>query len=216
MRIANLSGRLALVVDGLAVDVERASTGRFPADPQAVYERWEEFRTWAAAADLPTGTAFDPADLGSPAPAPRQLLAIGLNYRDHASESGFTAPEGLPPVFTKFATSITGPVTDVTLPRAATPTGRSNSSPSSAPAPNTSPKPPPGATSPDSPPARTSPNASPSSPDPSPSSASASPTPASPPSAPGSSPPTSSTTRTTSNSAAPSTAKKSRRAAPAT
>ncbi|MEW5352606.1 fumarylacetoacetate hydrolase family protein [Streptomyces sp. 16-176A] len=116
MRIANLSGRLVLVVDGRAVDVEHASDGRFSADPQAVYERWEEFRSWAAAADLPAGTAFESADLGSPVPAPRQVLAIGLNYRDHAAESGFGAPEGLPPVFTKFATSITGPVTEVRLP----------------------------------------------------------------------------------------------------
>ncbi|MYX30235.1 fumarylacetoacetate hydrolase [Streptomyces sp. SID8381] len=116
MRIANLSGRLVLVVDGRAVDVEHASDGRFSADPQAVYERWEEFRSWAAAADLPAGTAFESADLGSPVPAPRQVLAIGLNYRDHAAESGFGAPEGLPPVFTKFATSITGPVTEVKLP----------------------------------------------------------------------------------------------------
>ena len=49
-------------------------------------------------------------------PAPRQLLAAGLNYRDHAGESGFEVPEGLPPVFTKFATSITGPVSMVRLP----------------------------------------------------------------------------------------------------
>ncbi|MFG3332000.1 fumarylacetoacetate hydrolase family protein [Streptomyces tendae] len=116
MRIANLSGRLALIVDGRAVDVEQASDGRFSADPQAVYEHWEEFRSWAAAADLPAGSAFEPAELGSPAPAPRQTLAIGLNYRDHASESGFAAPEGFPPVFTKFVTSISGPVTEVKLP----------------------------------------------------------------------------------------------------
>ncbi|KAB8159459.1 fumarylacetoacetate hydrolase [Streptomyces sp. 3MP-14] len=116
MRIANLSGRLALVVDGRAVDVAQASDGRFSADPQAVYARWEEFRAWADAAELPEGAAFDPADLGSPAPAPRQVLAVGLNYRDHAAESGFAVPEGLPPVFTKFATSITGPVTEVRLP----------------------------------------------------------------------------------------------------
>ncbi|MFD7691584.1 fumarylacetoacetate hydrolase family protein, partial [Streptomyces sp. NPDC059781] len=116
MRIANLSGRLALIVDGRAVDVEKASGGRFAADPQAVYERWEEFRAWAAVADLSAGSRFEPADLGSPAPAPRQTLAIGLNYRDHASESGFATPEGLPPVFTKFVTSISGPVTEVKLP----------------------------------------------------------------------------------------------------
>lgn len=117
MRIANLSGRLCLLdADGRAVDVEQASSGRFGADPQAVYEDWAEFRAWADAARLPAGSAFEAADLGSPAPAPRQVVAAGLNYRDHAAESGFALPEGMPPVFTKFATSITGPVTDVALP----------------------------------------------------------------------------------------------------
>lgn len=116
MRIASLSGRLALIVDGKAVDVEQASDGRFSADPQPVYERWEEFRSWASSAELPAGQAFEQTELGSPAPAPRQTLAIGLNYREHASESGFAAPEGLPPVFTKFVTSISGPVTEVKLP----------------------------------------------------------------------------------------------------
>ncbi|NJA55856.1 fumarylacetoacetate hydrolase, partial [Streptomyces sp. NEAU-H3] len=47
MRIANLSGRLSLIVDGTAVDVEQASDGLFSADPQAVYARWAEFRAWA-------------------------------------------------------------------------------------------------------------------------------------------------------------------------
>ncbi|MYX30228.1 fumarylacetoacetate hydrolase [Streptomyces sp. SID8381] len=116
MRIANLSGRLVLDVDGLAVDVETASGGRFAADPQAVYERWEEFRHWAAQARLPEGRPFQPASLGAPAPAPRQIVAAGLNYRDHAAESGFALPDTMPPVFTKFASSITGPVTEVTLP----------------------------------------------------------------------------------------------------
>jgi 2-keto-4-pentenoate hydratase/2-oxohepta-3-ene-1,7-dioic acid hydratase in catechol pathway len=105
-----------LIHDGRAVDVEEASGGSFGADPQAVYERWSEFRAWAADADLAGGVSFAPEELGSPAPAPRQLLAIGLNYRDHAAESGFAVPDGLPPVFTKYATAITGPVTDVTLP----------------------------------------------------------------------------------------------------
>ncbi|MFG2359141.1 fumarylacetoacetate hydrolase family protein [Streptomyces sp. NPDC048521] len=116
MRVANLSGRLCLVSDDRAVDVHEASGHRFPSDPQAVYDRWDEFRTWAAQVDTGAGTPFDPADLGAPAPAPRQLFAIGLNYREHVDEAGFTTPETMPPVFTKFASSITGPVTDVTLP----------------------------------------------------------------------------------------------------
>ncbi|MET8403622.1 fumarylacetoacetate hydrolase family protein [Streptomyces sp900116325] len=117
MRIANLAGRLVVVTADLAVDVQRASDGLFPSDPQAVYDRWDEFRTWATQADLGGGVPFAAAELGAPAPAPRQLLAIGLNYHEHVAEAGFGVPEGMPPVFTKFATSITGPVTEVALPK---------------------------------------------------------------------------------------------------
>jgi 2-keto-4-pentenoate hydratase/2-oxohepta-3-ene-1,7-dioic acid hydratase in catechol pathway len=117
LRIANLSGRLAVIVDDRAIDVYTASGGLFSADPQAVYTRWAEFRTWAARAALAGGQSFAAGDLGAPAPAPRQLFAIGLNYREHATEAGFTTPEGMPPVFTKYATALTGPVTEVTLPR---------------------------------------------------------------------------------------------------
>ncbi|MDT0309023.1 fumarylacetoacetate hydrolase family protein [Streptomyces sp. DSM 44917] len=118
MRIANVSGRLAVIQpSGRAVDVERASGGRFGPGPQAVFERWGEFREWAAGAALPEGDVFDAGELGAPAPAPRQVFAIGLNYRDHAAESGFAVPEGLPPVFTKYVSSLSGPVSEVRLPR---------------------------------------------------------------------------------------------------
>ena len=115
MRIANLSGRLSLVVGGLAVDVAEASGGTFGPDVQAVYQGFAAFRSWAQDATLPPGRPFDPRDLGAPAPSPRQLFAIGLNYREHARESGFTPPPS-PAVFTKFVSSITGPVTEVELP----------------------------------------------------------------------------------------------------
>ena len=116
MRIANLSGRLVIVTDGGAVDVEKTSDGRFPADPQAIYSQWAEFRAWVDRAEFTDACPFDPADLGSPAPAPRQLFAIGLNYRAHAVEAGFAIPED-PPVFTKYVSSITGPITEVALPQ---------------------------------------------------------------------------------------------------
>src|SRR6266705_3253002 len=116
MRIANLSGRLSLIVGEGAVDVAEASGGRFGSAVQEVYERFDEFRDWAAATSTPAAArVFDPVELGSPAPAPRQLFAIGLNYREHAHESGFAAPPS-PAVFTKFATSIAGPYGEVHLP----------------------------------------------------------------------------------------------------
>ncbi|MFB7781005.1 fumarylacetoacetate hydrolase family protein [Streptomyces bauhiniae] len=117
MRVANLAGRLILLDGGLAVDVETASGGRFPADPQQIYPRWAEFRHWAVQASPGPGSPFSREELGAPAPAPRQLIAIGLNYRDHISETGFATPEHTPSVFTKFVTSVTGPMTEVRLPK---------------------------------------------------------------------------------------------------
>jgi 2-keto-4-pentenoate hydratase/2-oxohepta-3-ene-1,7-dioic acid hydratase in catechol pathway len=116
MRIANAAGRLTLRRDGVDTDVERASDGLFAADPQAVFERWDEFRAWAELADADAAPSVTNADaLGAPAPRPRQVFAIGLNYRQHAAESGHAVPEQ-PPVFTKYPCSLTGPSGDIALP----------------------------------------------------------------------------------------------------
>jgi hypothetical protein len=73
VRIANIAGRLALLDPaGQAIDAEQASSGWFGASAQAVYDRRDEFRAWAAATALPAGQPFDSAQLGSPAPTPRQ------------------------------------------------------------------------------------------------------------------------------------------------
>src|SRR5713226_6599721 len=114
MRIANVDGRLKLLVAGGAVDVETASRGRFSADPRCAIDRIDELASWSAGIAEP-GEDFSPASAGPPVPAPRQVFAIGLNYLDHAIESGFAAPP-LPVVFAKYVTSLTGPVTDVVLP----------------------------------------------------------------------------------------------------
>jgi len=116
VRIGNLSGRLTLFTEQGAVDVEKASGGRFGADPQAVYDVWEDFLGWAQGADLSSASEFDVTDLGAPTPAPAQVFGIGLNYSDHIAESKLGVPDKFPPVFTKFRTAISGPVTTVTLP----------------------------------------------------------------------------------------------------
>ncbi len=115
MRIGNLDGRLVILTGASAVDVEYASAGRFGPDPQAVYERWADFTAWAPAAQDAEPVLYDSELLGAPAPAPRQSFGIGLNYRDHADESGFGVPDQ-PSVFTKFPSCIAGPYGDVMLP----------------------------------------------------------------------------------------------------
>ena len=97
MRVGNLDGRLVIVAGKagreIGYDVEKSSGGQFSADPQAVYDVWGAFATWAAAGQFTDGTPVRPEALGSPAPAPRQVFGIGLNYREHAAESGFDAPD---------------------------------------------------------------------------------------------------------------------------
>ncbi|MEV4617597.1 fumarylacetoacetate hydrolase family protein [Asanoa sp. NPDC049573] len=114
MRIANVAGRLTVVTPSGGIDVERASGGRFAADPAAVYARWAEFTAWAAVLDG-DATPFDETDLGAPSPRPAQVFAVGLNYGAHALEAGYDIPE-VPITFTKFPTCITGPHGELPIP----------------------------------------------------------------------------------------------------
>ena len=114
MRIANLQGRLHILIDDGAVDVESASSGAFSADPQEIYARWDEFRAWTLGADLTADVAVDATALGPPVPRPPQVLAVGLNYREHAIEAGLDIPDE-PVVFTKFPSCLTGPAADVAV-----------------------------------------------------------------------------------------------------
>ncbi len=114
MRVANVGGRLALGSGDVWVDVALASGGQFSSDPQAVYDRWDDFVAWAANG-LPADAPVVTGPFGPPVPAPRQLIAIGLNYREHAIESNLAIPEH-PVVFAKFQSSLTGPDAVVELP----------------------------------------------------------------------------------------------------
>jgi 2-keto-4-pentenoate hydratase/2-oxohepta-3-ene-1,7-dioic acid hydratase in catechol pathway len=122
MRLANIDNRAALVIeqDGAEqfLDLARASDGRWGPGLADVFRNWAEVVGWASEADVPAEqlVPIDRARLGAPSPAPRQVFALGLNYRAHAAESGFAAPTELPPVFTKYVSSFSGPDTEVVLP----------------------------------------------------------------------------------------------------
>ena len=116
MRFGNLSGRLTLFTVGGAVDVAHASGDRFSSDPQAIYGVWDDFASWATTLTQVDAADFEPTDLQAPTPAPAHVFAIGLNNRDHAAESDLAVPDTFPPVFTKFRTALSGPITTVVLP----------------------------------------------------------------------------------------------------
>lgn len=71
-----------------------------------------------AAGDVRT---FADERIGSPIARPHQILCIGLNYSDHAAETGQAVPDE-PILFTKSPNTIVGPYDDVRIPRGATKT----------------------------------------------------------------------------------------------
>lgn len=65
---------------------------------------------------IPEGTR-----LGSPIARPSKIVCIGLNYRDHAEETGATIPAE-PIIFMKSTTSLSGPYDDIVIPKNSTKT----------------------------------------------------------------------------------------------
>jgi 2-keto-4-pentenoate hydratase/2-oxohepta-3-ene-1,7-dioic acid hydratase in catechol pathway len=102
-----------VIDDGIA-DVAALSGGRFGPDLGAVYDDWDDFCDFAGGVTAAMGP-LDEAALGCPVPTPRQVFAIGLNYRSHAEESGMAIPD-VPATFTKFPTSLAGPFDDIEIP----------------------------------------------------------------------------------------------------
>ncbi|HLH66982.1 MAG TPA: fumarylacetoacetate hydrolase family protein [Solirubrobacteraceae bacterium] len=123
MRLANHGGRLVLLraggegdLDGTtAIDVNLASRGAIPSEPDLAYEHWDEVRRLAE--DPPDDAAQVTVEQGllrSPSPRPRQVFGVGVNYADHGDEAGMAAPE-VPLIFTKLTTAVTGPFARIPL-----------------------------------------------------------------------------------------------------
>ena len=68
------------------------------------------------AASEPTAQ-LDTASFCAPVPRPGKFICIGLNYRDHAIESGMEIPE-IPTVFTKYDNAVCGCCEPIVLPAA--------------------------------------------------------------------------------------------------
>jgi 2-keto-4-pentenoate hydratase/2-oxohepta-3-ene-1,7-dioic acid hydratase in catechol pathway len=64
----------------------------------------------AVVAAPPSAATLDPAsvELLAPVPRPGKIVAVGLNYYDHAKEGGLEPPAS-PMLFAKFGTSVVGP-----------------------------------------------------------------------------------------------------------
>jgi 2-keto-4-pentenoate hydratase/2-oxohepta-3-ene-1,7-dioic acid hydratase in catechol pathway len=118
MRVANAGGRAVVVVDGRAVDVQRASGGRVGSDPGVYLDLANHpmLSELARSVDVAEWPELDTALLGPPVPRPSKSLAVGVNYRAHAIETGREMPTE-PHFFAKTQNCITGPFDEIVLPQ---------------------------------------------------------------------------------------------------
>jgi 2-keto-4-pentenoate hydratase/2-oxohepta-3-ene-1,7-dioic acid hydratase in catechol pathway len=115
LELANVGGRACIARAGRSIDIEQRSHGAFSHNLMDAITRWDELRAWARDIEPQDGDpALVPTQLGACVPRPSQVFAIGLNYRDHAKETGMQLPPS-PMVFTKFPSCLAGPRASVPL-----------------------------------------------------------------------------------------------------
>ncbi len=107
---------LGVVLDGRALLLDAASDGKLPLTWRAILgddALMETVRDLAARALAKPRFAdrycitFRQQDLRAPIPRPGKVLCLGLNYRDHAAESGSPIPQE-PVIFSKASSSVIG------------------------------------------------------------------------------------------------------------
>lgn len=71
-----------------------------------------------ASGEMHAGASYDLASvkLLAPIPRPPKLICAGLNYRDHAAETGMEIPK-VPTIFCKFTNIVIGPGQPIVLPK---------------------------------------------------------------------------------------------------
>lgn len=118
LKFASIQGRAHFVVGSSTefrvVDVEHSSNGSLPSDVMSCYSVWQSLREHAKTISESDGVACSLEQLDCPVPQPRQLFAVGLNYKKHAEEMGSPIPSS-PLTFAKFQSSINTPSGDVQL-----------------------------------------------------------------------------------------------------
>ena len=116
MRLINCGNKMAVLApDGCVLDVADVTGGRISSDPEAVFAAWDDLREWVSASTGAASLEVPPANLGAPSPSPKQVFAVGMNYRSHLTETGSESPRH-PSIFTKFVSCLAGADTTVQLP----------------------------------------------------------------------------------------------------
>ena len=114
-KLANASGRSVLVNGDHYFDLAKISEGNVSSDPSQVvnslgaisklYKQIDQFDASGSLKDV---------QMGPPVTGSRNCFAVGLNYRNHAEESGMEIPP-FPMIFTKHTSCINGPFDNIEM-----------------------------------------------------------------------------------------------------
>jgi 2-keto-4-pentenoate hydratase/2-oxohepta-3-ene-1,7-dioic acid hydratase in catechol pathway len=116
--------RAGILLDDAVIDAEAAAhqarlgdRGSWSSSRQIIQASAEDRAAVAEAAGelASSGMPLGEVHLGPPIPDPDKILCMGLNYRDHAEESGLDLPK-TPMFFAKFRNSLIGPTDEIQLP----------------------------------------------------------------------------------------------------
>jgi 2-keto-4-pentenoate hydratase/2-oxohepta-3-ene-1,7-dioic acid hydratase in catechol pathway len=102
--------RSGLIREGIVFDTGWAST-------KALLEAGERSLRELEHAELTPAGGLEDLRLGPPVADPDKIVCLGLNYLDHARESGLALPQA-PMLFAKFRNSLIGPADEIVLPAA--------------------------------------------------------------------------------------------------
>lgn len=109
----------ARLEDGRILDLNKANAD-IPSDMRSLLEAgaaaMDAARAAVASPDAASTYSADDIRVAAPIQNPEKILCIGLNYADHAAESGMPIP-GEPVVFSKFSNTIIGPGDTIKLPK---------------------------------------------------------------------------------------------------
>src|SRR5215469_1021488 len=116
MKLVSFSTADGPIRPGVLFDETRTILDLSPGGFSSTLDVIAQGRTSTLAAER---VSLDKARLHAPLSKPPRIFAIGLNYRDHAKESGMEIPT-TPVVFFKLPTAIVGPGEAIVLPKNST------------------------------------------------------------------------------------------------
>ena len=114
-KLGNVNNKASLIFKNEYYELSKISNGELTNDMSNVLHSIDAIENlYSNIEELEATGSLDDVKLGPPVTNSNNCFAIGLNYRNHAEESGMEIPP-FPMIFTKHTTCITGPFDDIEM-----------------------------------------------------------------------------------------------------